>query len=69
VASHEFIRRRGKMEVWKREHKHLDGTVSKAIDIKQLISRLAIISSQNDLEIIRLAIQSIIDELQEGQYV
>jgi hypothetical protein len=52
------------MDIWEKEYE-LDGKIFKIISIKKLISRLKIISKQENTEVMKLALQSIIDELQE----
>ncbi len=51
------------MSLWKK-HVQLN---RKQLDVQQLISRLKNISKQNNLEIVELAIQSIIEELEEQE--
>lgn len=55
--------RRDTMGLWKKPQK--PDVQGKQIDIKQLTMRLKSIANHANIEVVQLAIQSIIDELEE----
>lgn len=52
------------MDIWEREIV-IGGKVTKTISAKKLISRLKLLEEQTDIEVLKLAIKSMIDELEE----
>lgn len=52
------------MDIWNKE-KEKDGIIIKTINLHRLIKRLGIIFDIDDIEIMKLALASLIDELEE----